>query len=111
MQTYHALQETGTIAILRGWSCIQAMPLVQALYAGGIRMAEVAVDNLDAFETVAKLRKIWDGKMYIGAGTITMCLCVEGRCAVYHRAKLSLGGCIFVPKERHHGSSWCINPE
>ena len=59
MQTYHALQETGTIAILRGWSCIQAMPLVQALYAGGIRMAEVAVDNLDAFETVAKLRKIW----------------------------------------------------
>ena len=68
MQTYHALQETGTIAILRGWSCIQAMPLVQALYAGGIRMAEVAVDNLDAFETVAKLRKIWDGKMYIGAG-------------------------------------------
>ena len=57
MQTYHALQETGTIAILRGWSCIQAMPLVQALYAGGIRMAEVAVDNLDAFETVAKLRK------------------------------------------------------
>ena len=46
MQTYHALQETGTIAILRGWSCIQAMPLVQALYAGGIRMAEVLADTM-----------------------------------------------------------------
>ena len=95
MQTYHALQETGTIAILRGWSCIQAMPLVQALYAGGIRMAEVAVDNLDAFETVAKLRKIWDGKMYIGAGTITD----EDRCA----CALKAGAQFIIAPNSHSG--------
>ena len=76
--TYHALQEIGNYRHFAWVVCIQAMPLVQALYAGGIRMAEVAVDNLDAFETVAKLRKIWDGKLYIGAGTIID----EERCAV-----------------------------
>ena len=99
MQTYHALQETGTIAILRGWSCIQAMPLVQALYAGGIRMAEVAVDNLDAFETVAKLRKIWDGKLYIGAGTIID----EERCA----CALKAGAQFIVAPNYHSGLYLC----
>ena len=71
MSTRDALRETGTIAILRGRPYEQAAPLVQALYAGGIRLAEVTVDSPDAFEMITKLRKIWDGKLYIGAGTIT----------------------------------------
>ena len=77
MSTRDALRETGTIAILRGRPYEQAAPLVQALYAGGIRLAEVTVDSPDAFEMITKLRKIWDGKLYIGAGTITD----EDRCA------------------------------
>ena len=39
--------------------------------------SEVTVDSPDAFEMITKLRKIWDGKLYIGAGTITD----EDRCA------------------------------
>ena len=77
MSTRDALRDTGTIAILRGRPYEQAAPLVQALYAGGIRLAEVTVDSPDAFEMITKLRKIWDGKLYIGAGTITD----EDRCA------------------------------
>ena len=91
MSTRDALRETGTIAILRGRPYEQAAPLVQALYAGGIRLAEVTVDSPDAFEMITKLRKIWDGKLYIGAGTITD----EDRCARALEA-----GAQFVVRER-----------
>ena len=104
MSTRDALRETGTIAILRGRPYEQAAPLVQALYAGGIRLAEVTVDSPDAFEMITKLRKIWDGKLYIGAGTITD---EDGNCgrAVRRCPQLPSGGCVVVPEKQHSGFS------
>ena len=68
--TKQALEATGTIAIIRGLPHSDIDPLIQALYDGGIRMAEVTVNSPDAFGSIAKLCKKWKGKMYIGAGTV-----------------------------------------
>ena len=95
-----ALRATGTVAILRGRPYAQAAPLVRALYAGGVRLAEVTADSPDAFETVAKLRKIWDGKMYIGSGTITD----EHRCACALKAGAQF---IVMPNYRSEVVSLC----
>lgn len=65
-----ALEATGTIAIIRGLSYSDIDPLIQALYDGGIRMAEVTVNSPDAFGSITRLSEKWQGKMFIGAGTV-----------------------------------------
>ena len=71
------------VAIVRGIEPEKCLKVAQALYDGGIRMMEVTYDqkNPDSWEqtaqTIGKLVKAMEGKMLIGAGTVTTVELVE----------------------------------
>ena len=64
------------IAIIRGYDAETCLTLVQALYDGGIRAAEVAFDQTNeetlnnTAQTIARLSEAFGQKMLIGAGTV-----------------------------------------
>ncbi len=65
------------IAIIRGVTEDKIIPTVQALYDGGIRLAEITFsDGSDATNTqtasmIQAVSTRFDGKMFVGAGTVT----------------------------------------
>lgn len=71
------LQETKIIAILRGVPEGKLSRTLQALYDGGIRLAEITFDatgTISACETARQIEYAaasMNGKMLIGAGTVT----------------------------------------
>lgn len=64
------------ITVMRGIEKEKILPVAEALFAGGIRFAEVPFDQSDAAarqlaaEEIALLREHFDGRMHIGAGTV-----------------------------------------
>ena len=71
------------IAIVRGIEPEKCIKVAQALYDGGIRMMEITYDqrNPDSWATTAnsigQVAKAFEGKMLIGAGTVTTTELVE----------------------------------
>ena len=71
------------IAIVRGIEPEKCIKVAQALYDGGIRMMEITYDqrNPDSWATtansIAQVAKAFEGKMLIGAGTVTTTELVE----------------------------------
>ncbi len=68
-----AIEQHKIIAILRNIDKDKLIPLVNSLYDGGIRLIEVPFSESDTDETVEKisvLAKAFEGKMYVGAGTV-----------------------------------------
>ncbi len=65
-----AFLDTGVIAIMRGIEGENLIKLVDALYEGGIRLAEVTLNTLGALPAIRELRARYAGKMFIGAGTV-----------------------------------------
>lgn len=65
-----AFLDTGIIAIMRGIEGADLMKMVEALYEGGIRLAEVTLNTPGALSAIRELRTRFDGKMFIGAGTV-----------------------------------------
>lgn len=65
-----AFLDTGVIAIMRGIEGKNLIKLVDALYEGGIRLAEVTLNTLGALPAIRELRTRYDRKMFIGAGTV-----------------------------------------
>ncbi|MDG2523847.1 2-dehydro-3-deoxy-6-phosphogalactonate aldolase [Stenotrophomonas sp. HITSZ_GD] len=63
------LAQAPLVAILRGLH-EDAIPVVEALYAAGVRVAEVPLNSPDPFTTLAALVRHFDGRMQIGAGTV-----------------------------------------
>jgi 2-dehydro-3-deoxyphosphogluconate aldolase/(4S)-4-hydroxy-2-oxoglutarate aldolase len=61
---------TGIIAIMRGIEGESLIKMVDALYEGGIRLAEVTLNTAGALSGIRELRTRFDGKMFIGAGTV-----------------------------------------
>lgn len=72
-----ALADTGLIAILRGLTGTEAIAIVEALYAAGVRLAEVPLNSPDPFITIATLAAHFQGRMLIGAGTVVTTDAVE----------------------------------
>lgn len=76
------------IAIVRGVSGFQCLSLAHALYAGGIRMMEVTYDQREpsrwqeTADAIGAVSEALDGKMLVGAGTVTSPQLVE----LSHRA-------------------------
>ncbi len=66
-----AFLETGIIAILRGIEGKNLIKMTDALFEGGIRLAEVTLNTSGALDGIRELRTRFDGKMFIGAGTVT----------------------------------------
>ena len=71
-----AVETHKIIAILRGISKDKLIKTAEALYDGGIRMLEItfsadgSVSDDDTVEGIAMLCKHFEGRMYIGAGTV-----------------------------------------
>lgn len=65
------------IAIVRGADPVQAVQVARALYAGGIRLMEITYNQKDpgswqtTADTIAAIVREFDGKMLVGAGTVT----------------------------------------
>lgn len=65
------------IAIVRGVEPSKCMPVADALYAGGIRLMEVTFDQKrpesfsDTANAIRAIGQAYQGKMLVGAGTVT----------------------------------------
>ena len=70
MTLEEALNACGIVAILRGVSPDEAIPVGQALYDAGVRVVEVPLNSPAPFLSIAKLAKEFAGRMVVGAGTV-----------------------------------------
>ncbi len=71
-----AINEHKIIVIVRGVAKEKLVPLVQAMYDGGIRLVECTYDasgeisDEEIAANIEMLAKAFEGRMYIGAGTV-----------------------------------------
>ena len=60
----------GVIAILRGVTPGEVLPIGRALLDGGIRVIEVPLNSPQAFDSIARLAREFGAEALIGAGTV-----------------------------------------
>lgn len=71
-----AIEENKLIVIVRGVARENLIPLAEALYAGGVRLMEITYDatgkttDEETAENIRMLCEHFDGRMFIGAGTV-----------------------------------------
>jgi len=76
LNTIQMIEENKVIVIVRGVAKENLIPLVQAMYEGGIRLVECTYDatgNIPDEEIAARIQMLathFEGKMAIGAGTV-----------------------------------------
>lgn len=76
-QIISSVKKEKIIAIVRGIESEKCQKVAQALYDGGIRLMEVTYDqkNPDSWEETAcaigETAKAFEGRMFVGAGTVT----------------------------------------
>ncbi len=58
------------IAILRGISPDEALPITECLVEAGITRIEVPLNSPDPFESIGRMAKAFEGSAQIGAGTV-----------------------------------------
>ena len=70
------IEKEKIIAIVRGAESEKLIPFAEAVYAGGIRLLEItysadgSVSDEKTAKNIQKLSEQFDGRMYIGAGTV-----------------------------------------
>ena len=70
------IEKEKLIVIVRGVGKEKLIPLVEAMYLGGIRVLEItysangAISDEETAENIKFLCEKYAGKMYIGAGTV-----------------------------------------
>ena len=75
-QIINTIGKEKIIVIVRGVEKEKLIPLAEAMYQGGIRLLEITysadgkVSDEETAENIQMLAKYFDGKMYIGAGTV-----------------------------------------
>lgn len=71
-----AIEREKIIVIVRGVAADKLIPLAEAMYEGGIRLLEVtysadgSVSDEETAKNIEMLSKHFEGRMYIGAGTV-----------------------------------------
>jgi 2-dehydro-3-deoxyphosphogluconate aldolase/(4S)-4-hydroxy-2-oxoglutarate aldolase len=65
------LEAEGIIPVLRARSAFEALGLVEAMYAGGIRVIEVTMTVPGAIEVLRELKRNYGDKLLLGSGTVT----------------------------------------
>ncbi len=63
-------QLRGVIAILRGVTPAEVLPVTEALQAGGIRIVEVPLNSPEPLDSIQRLVRQWGDELLIGAGTV-----------------------------------------
>ena len=72
----NSISENKIIAIVRGVEREKLIPLAEAMYEGGIRLLEITysadgkVSDEETADRIKMLAEYFDGRMYIGAGTV-----------------------------------------
>lgn len=75
-EVINAIKTEKMIVIVRGVEREKLIPLAEAMYDGGIRLMEItysadkSVSDEDTAKNIEMLAKHFDGKMFIGAGTV-----------------------------------------
>ncbi len=75
-QVISTIQQEQLIVIVRGVKKEQLIPMAEALWRGGIRLLEItysangSVSDEETAEHIQMLAKHFEGRMYIGAGTV-----------------------------------------
>jgi len=64
------LWKTGIVAIVRGIPADAALDVAGALYEGGIRVIEVALNTHGAPDMLRRILDIYKEKLWVGAGTV-----------------------------------------
>ncbi len=83
-----AVEKNKLIVIVRGVRSEQLIPLAEAMYAGGVRLLEItysangSTTDEETAENISMLSKHFDGRMFIGAGTVL----TEGQVALTAKA-------------------------
>lgn len=76
MDLIQTIEKEKLIVIVRGVESEKLLPLAEAMYAGGVRLLEVtysangAVSDEQTAENIRALATRFEGRMYIGAGTV-----------------------------------------
>jgi 2-dehydro-3-deoxyphosphogluconate aldolase/(4S)-4-hydroxy-2-oxoglutarate aldolase len=76
-QVIQKIEEEKIIAIVRGVGPEQCMKVADALYDGGIRLMEVTYNQKDpaswqaTADAIAAIGRAYEGRMFVGAGTVT----------------------------------------
>ena len=71
-----AVEKEKIIVIVRGVESEKLIPLAEAMYEGGIRLLEITysangiVSDEETANNIKKLTEYFDGRMFIGAGTV-----------------------------------------
>lgn len=65
-----ALRDCALIAILRGVTPAEALPVARALHAAGFRIVEVPLNSPEPFESIRLLAAAFEGRLVVGAGTV-----------------------------------------
>jgi len=70
MTTLEQIRTHRVVAILRGCDPAHVLPIVEALYAGGIRLLEITLNSRDALHAIEQTSRKWGDKLLVGAGTV-----------------------------------------
>jgi len=70
MKLADALAICPAVAIIRGVTPEEAVPIVEALYAGGIRAVEVPLNSPNPLRSIEAIAEAFGGEMAVGAGTV-----------------------------------------
>lgn len=71
-----AVEREKLVVIVRGIESEKLIPLAEAMYEGGIRLLEITysadgkISDEETAENIRKLSEHFDGRMFIGAGTV-----------------------------------------
>lgn len=71
-----AIEDNKIVTIVRGVESEKLIPLAEAMYKGGIRLLEItysangSISDEETAGNIEKLSKYFEGKMFIGAGTV-----------------------------------------
>ncbi len=93
-QVLEWIEKNKIIAIVRGAEPWQCMKVAEALYSGGIRLVEITYDQKKpeswqaTADAIAQIAKAFEGKMFVGAGTVTNVELVE--------LTAQAGGCFII---------------
>ncbi len=70
MTPEQSFEKTRVVAIVRGVDGQLLRPLLEALWKGGIRLAEITLNTAAALASIREMRAAFDGRMHVGAGTV-----------------------------------------
>ena len=65
-----ALAEVPVVAIVRGVTPAEILPLAEALHDAGLRAVEIPLNSPEPLESLRRLAREWGGRMVVGAGTV-----------------------------------------